>query len=514
MERACRARPLLGEGRAAVPDPAAADRAPRRSRALRGQARLALSAPVHLGAPQDACGGCSRREGSHGCSRCLRRAARSSRSAAPPPTSGSSSSAHACEAREMRGVRRRRLATSTSCRARPGIQLDALGTDRRRAAAALRARCGRSCASRAPAGGRGARRRSRRRRRTRCGSGAPSATFTTVYGGIPNRIHNVQLVAHLVDGTLIAPGATFSFNQTTGDRTAAKGFLEAPVIVNGELTTGLGGGVCQVSTTVFNAAFEAGLTITRADEPRALHQPLPAGPRRDGRLPGRRPEVRERHRHTGCCCARFVGSSSLTVDLYGTPVHRRVESTTAPLERDAQAADREDGRSDLKPVRRSSTTTASLERSTSVTRSVYLPTNGSCTTTRGTRRTAPSRSSCASGRQEAEEVGAAGSDDDADHYAVDDDDAERLSRRNSVEQPLRYADGPQARDSTQAWFVQPSATTVPSSRTIVVLEAEAGAFRADAARVHVQDVVEPHGRRDSGSTTRGRAPRCRRSRSA
>ena len=87
-------------------------------------------------------------------------------------------------------------------------------------------------------------------------------TYETVYGGDPNRIHNVQLVAHLVDNKLIAPGATFSFNGTTGERSAEKGFLAAPVIVNGELQTGLGGGVCQVSTTVFNAAFEAGLRIT------------------------------------------------------------------------------------------------------------------------------------------------------------------------------------------------------------------------------------------------------------
>ena len=50
------------------------------------------------------------------------------------------------------------------------------------------------------------------------------------------------------------------------------------MIINGELQTGLGGGVCQVSTTVFNAAYEAGLPIDGADEPRALHQPLPAGP--------------------------------------------------------------------------------------------------------------------------------------------------------------------------------------------------------------------------------------------
>ena len=88
------------------------------------------------------------------------------------------------------------------------------------------------------------------------------ASYTTTYGGTPGRLNNVQLVAQLIDGTLIAPGATFSFNDTTGERTADKGFQEAPVIINGELQNGLGGGVCQVSTTVFNAAYEAGLPIT------------------------------------------------------------------------------------------------------------------------------------------------------------------------------------------------------------------------------------------------------------
>src|SRR5205814_2111007 len=88
------------------------------------------------------------------------------------------------------------------------------------------------------------------------------SSYETFYGGDPNRIHNVQLVAHLVDRHLIAPGREFSFNRATGERTAAKGFREAPVIINGELQTGLGGGVCQVSTTVFNAAYEAGLPIT------------------------------------------------------------------------------------------------------------------------------------------------------------------------------------------------------------------------------------------------------------
>ena len=90
-----------------------------------------------------------------------------------------------------------------------------------------------------------------------------SAATTTIYGGDsePDPQRPARR-ASSIDRKLIAPGATFSFNEATGARTAAKGFLEAPVIINGELQTGLGGGVCQVSTTVFNAAYEAGLPIT------------------------------------------------------------------------------------------------------------------------------------------------------------------------------------------------------------------------------------------------------------
>jgi vancomycin resistance protein YoaR len=156
------------------------------------------------------------------------------------------------------------------------------------------------------------------------------ATYETFYGGEPNRIHNVQLVAHLVDGKLIAPGATFSFNGATGERSAAKGFLEAPVIINGELQTGLGGGVCQVSTTVFNAAYEAGLPITARTNHALYISHYPLG--RDATVDY--PDVDLKFvNDTGhwLLLRTFVGSSSLTVGLYGTPMQRRVETTTAPL---------------------------------------------------------------------------------------------------------------------------------------------------------------------------------------
>jgi vancomycin resistance protein YoaR len=157
------------------------------------------------------------------------------------------------------------------------------------------------------------------------------SSYETIYGGIANRIHNVQLVARLVDGALIAPGATFSFNETTGERTAEKGFLEAPVIINGELQTGLGGGVCQVSTTVFNAAYEAGLPIaTRTNHALYIsHYPLGRDATVD--YPGIDMQfVNDTGRWL--LLRTFVGSSSLVVNLYGTPQNRRVVTETEPLQ--------------------------------------------------------------------------------------------------------------------------------------------------------------------------------------
>jgi vancomycin resistance protein YoaR len=156
------------------------------------------------------------------------------------------------------------------------------------------------------------------------------AGYTTEFGGVPNRIHNVELVSHLIDGTLIAPGTTFSFNGTTGDRNASKGFLEAPVIINGELTTGLGGGVCQVSTTVFNAAYEAGLDITARTNHALYISHYPQG--RDATVNYPDVDLKFVNDTKDWLLLRtFVSSYSLTVNLYGTSPHRRVVSETAPL---------------------------------------------------------------------------------------------------------------------------------------------------------------------------------------
>ncbi len=84
-------------------------------------------------------------------------------------------------------------------------------------------------------------------------------SFTTYYDCCAPRVTNIHRIAEIVDGTVVMPGETFSMNGVVGQRTAAKGFVEAGAIANGEHVDEIGGGVSQFATTMFNAAFFAGL---------------------------------------------------------------------------------------------------------------------------------------------------------------------------------------------------------------------------------------------------------------
>ena len=91
------------------------------------------------------------------------------------------------------------------------------------------------------------------------------ASFSTKFDASnQNRTHNIKLAVKKLAGVTVAPHAEFSFNERVGERTAENGFQESVVIFDGEFVKGVGGGVCQVSTTLFNAALRAGLTITES----------------------------------------------------------------------------------------------------------------------------------------------------------------------------------------------------------------------------------------------------------
>ncbi|ANA82673.1 MULTISPECIES: VanW family protein [Paenibacillus] len=78
-----------------------------------------------------------------------------------------------------------------------------------------------------------------------------------------NRSHNIALASKAIDSAVVFPGETFSFNEVVGMRTIDRGYKRAGVIVRGELSEGVGGGICQVSSTLFNAIDRAGLQIVK-----------------------------------------------------------------------------------------------------------------------------------------------------------------------------------------------------------------------------------------------------------
>ncbi|MDO4793263.1 MAG: VanW family protein [Filifactor alocis] len=88
--------------------------------------------------------------------------------------------------------------------------------------------------------------------------------FSTRFNAsISGRVENIRVATKSIDSTVLLPGEEFSFNKITGDRGLADGYKEASVIINGKYEKGVAGGVCQVSTTLYNAALYAGLDITR-----------------------------------------------------------------------------------------------------------------------------------------------------------------------------------------------------------------------------------------------------------
>jgi vancomycin resistance protein YoaR len=104
------------------------------------------------------------------------------------------------------------------------------------------------------------------------------SNYTTYYGGTGrNRGNNIALAAGRINGTLLAPGDIFSYNKIVGPRVASAGFKEAPVIIKGELVPGIGGGICQVSTTLYNAVLLADLKITRRSHHAFPVHYVPAG---------------------------------------------------------------------------------------------------------------------------------------------------------------------------------------------------------------------------------------------
>lgn len=99
------------------------------------------------------------------------------------------------------------------------------------------------------------------------------STFSTRYAASNrNRTTNLMLAANKINGTVLMPGETFSYNKVVGARTIAAGYKEAPIYVEGRVEDGLGGGICQITSTLYNAVIYANLEITQ----RTNHQFVPS----------------------------------------------------------------------------------------------------------------------------------------------------------------------------------------------------------------------------------------------
>lgn len=99
------------------------------------------------------------------------------------------------------------------------------------------------------------------------------STYSTKYSTRDrDRTTNLQLAANKINGTVLMPGEVFSYNQVVGERTIAAGYKEAPIYVSGKVVDGLGGGICQITSTLYNAVLYANLGIVS----RSNHQFVPS----------------------------------------------------------------------------------------------------------------------------------------------------------------------------------------------------------------------------------------------
>ena len=151
--------------------------------------------------------------------------------------------------------------------------------------------------------------------------------FTTPYNCCEPRVTNIQRAAEILDGTIIPAGGRFSLNEALGERTRARGSGPAPQINAGELEDAVGGGVSQMATTTFNAAFFAGLRVV-------VHTPhefwitrYPPG--REATISWGGPEMIVENDWPAAILMTVSDSgTALTVSMYSSKLGRRVTTTS------------------------------------------------------------------------------------------------------------------------------------------------------------------------------------------
>jgi vancomycin resistance protein YoaR len=162
----------------------------------------------------------------------------------------------------------------------------------------------------------------------RCGVNDVVAAFSTPFNPANrDRTHNLKLGADALTGRLLEPGEVFSFNAVVGPREAEQGYREAPVIIENEFVPGIGGGICQVSSTLYNAVLLAGLAPVER-----LNHSLPSsyvGLGRDATVSYGTIDFKFKNtRPEAVMLSARVDENQLTVAVLGTPRGEKVEIQT------------------------------------------------------------------------------------------------------------------------------------------------------------------------------------------
>lgn len=154
------------------------------------------------------------------------------------------------------------------------------------------------------------------------------ASFKTIFDASnENRAHNIALAASKLEQLLLAPGQIFSFNRVVGDTTPEKGYREALVIQDGKYVTGYGGGVCQVSSTLYNTALLAGLKILERHHHRFESDYVPAGRDATVAYGGYDLQFINNREHYILISTR-VEKGEIEIAMAGSPLQEKVEIIT------------------------------------------------------------------------------------------------------------------------------------------------------------------------------------------
>lgn len=145
------------------------------------------------------------------------------------------------------------------------------------------------------------------------------SSFTTKTTSNSKRNTNVKLSAEAINGTVLQPGEEFSFNETVGQRTEAKGYKGAAAYNNGEVVEEIGGGVCQTSSTLYNAVLKAGLKTTKRQS--HTYEPSYVTPGTDATVSWNGPDYRFVNNSSAAIGIRArYSDQTITVSIYGVPV--------------------------------------------------------------------------------------------------------------------------------------------------------------------------------------------------